>query len=294
MRKPSSTHILVPSLLVLLLISASTLFVTCTKPAPIPAYVHIDSVALHTYPALDGTNSHNISDAWVYVDNQLVGAFELPATIPVPETGYHTLQILGGIKENGTSAERQGYPFYTAWSAQLNLVPGSRTVVNPVVAYTASCHPFDWREDFDGGPGTTLIDTISSDVRLKKDPVNPFEGTYSGSVYLVPSAAYPLPHFQCETATAFNKPDPGIEVYLEVNYRCNNKFYVGLINPLTNANIIYLTFNPTDVWKKMYVRFTDVLNGIPVGGTYKVYFGMDTDPAVPLPEMHIDNIKLIH
>ncbi len=280
-------------LLALIFIPALLLFNSCGGPAPIPTYIHIDSVGLHTFPSIDGTNSHIIPDAWVYVDNQLVGAFELPATIPIPESGSHTLQIAGGIKENGTSAERQAYPFFTTWSTPVNLVPGSRTVYHPIVQYLASSHPFDWLENFEG-IGKSIIDSLGSDAPLIKDSVNPFEGHYCGSAYLVPTVAIPLPHFQCQSATAFAKPPLGLDCYLEINYRCNNKFYVGLINVANSTNIIYVTFNPTDVWKKMYVRLTDVLAGIPVGGSFHVYFGMDADPSVPRPEMHIDNLKLIH
>jgi hypothetical protein len=274
---------------------AALLFVcSCGQPAPIPSYIHIDSVALHTSPAVDGTNSHSIPDAWVYVDDQLVGAFELPATIPVPNTGQHTVQVAGGIKENGSSAERTAYPFYTTWSENMNLVPKARITVSPVVAYVPSCHPFDWKEDFESGVGKSWYDTIGSDAKLRRDSIYPFEGHYCGSVYLIPSVAVPIPHFQAESATSFPAPASGQEVYLEVNYRCNNKFYLGLINNTNYSNIIYLTFNTTDVWKKMYVRLTDALAVIPQGGTYNVYFGMDKDPLVDFPEMHIDNIKLIH
>jgi len=285
---------LIPFLLLFSVIGAWVSISSCSKPAPIPAYIHIDSVALHTLPALDGSNSHNIPDAWVFVDDQLVGAFELPATIPVPQTGVHTLSIAAGIKENGSSSERQAYPFYQNWSTTINLVPESRTVIKPLVTYLPSSRPFDWKEDFEG-VGISIIDTLSpTDTKFIKDSVNKFEGHYGGSAYLDPFASPAQTHFECESATAFLRPPEGLEVYLEINFKCNNEFYLGLLNTTNYQSIIYVTFLPTTTWKKMYVRLTDVLAGITQGGTYRIFFGMNADPAVARPEMHIDNIKLIH
>jgi hypothetical protein len=294
MLKTATKVCLLKSLLVIPVVLVIIGTGSCGKPAPIPAYIHIDSVALHTIPSLDGTNSHAIPDAWVYVDNQLVGDFELPATIPVPNTGQHTLQIAGGIKENGSSAERQPYPFYQTWSIPVNLIPETRITVSPLVSYIPSCRPFDWKEDFEG-VGTSLIDTLApTDSKFIKDSVNKFEGHYGGSAYLNPSANPAQMHFECESATAFPRPPLGLDVYLEINFKCNNKFYLGLLDVTNYHTIIYETFLPTPVWKKMYVRLTDVMSGIQPGEYYRIYFGMDADPAVSNPEMHIDNIKLIH
>jgi hypothetical protein len=275
--------------LILCFVPVIILYHSC-KPELIPSYIHIDSIALHTSPLADGSNSHLIPDAWVYMDNQLVGAFELPATVPLPYSGNHTLEVLAGIKENGVGASRQAYPFYTTYSQPITLLQGGRQTVKPLVAYETNCEPMAWREDFESA-GYSVIDTLNTDLRFVMDTVHPFEGHRS---LMVTMTASNQQHFQCQSSIDFYRPAIAPEVYLEVNYKCNNKFYVGLINSTNYNSIPYLSFNPTATWNKIYVRLTDVLQGIAIGGPFKIYFGMDRDPLVPTPQMEIDNIKLIY
>ena len=77
-----------------------------------PSYIHIDSISLTTDYTAYGTASHKITDAWVYVDNELIGAFELPANVPVLKSGVHNINIRPGIKLNGIAATRSYYPFF--------------------------------------------------------------------------------------------------------------------------------------------------------------------------------------
>ena len=70
---------------------------------------------------------------------------------------------------------------------------------------------------------------------------------------------------------------------------------MGLVNPSKSQFLQYIAFNPADFWKKMYIRLTDQMTGLPLGGNYLIYFAMDRDPLLGgTAEMHIDNIKLIH
>jgi hypothetical protein len=51
-------------------------------------------VSLNT-SASEGSASHKITDAWVYVDDQLVGVWEVPSKIPALEAGEHTVKVVG-------------------------------------------------------------------------------------------------------------------------------------------------------------------------------------------------------
>lgn len=59
------------------------------EPEEIPSYVQIDTIKVQTRNADEGSKSHNIKDAWLFVNNQLVGPFELPMKAPVLEEGEH-------------------------------------------------------------------------------------------------------------------------------------------------------------------------------------------------------------
>ncbi len=78
----------------------------------VPAYLKIDSINVETYFPDEGSNSSKITDVWAYVDDNLVGVFELPALFPVLAKGRHKLQLRAGIMLNGISSTRVPYPFY--------------------------------------------------------------------------------------------------------------------------------------------------------------------------------------
>ena len=59
----------------------------------VPAYIHIDSIAVEGDYYTYGANTANITDAWVYVDDQIIGTFELPATFPVLKKGKHKVSV---------------------------------------------------------------------------------------------------------------------------------------------------------------------------------------------------------
>ena len=59
----------------------------------IPTYLKIDNIALD-----EGNTTSNITDAWVYVNDQLQGVYELPAKFPVLEEEIQTVRIKAGIK----------------------------------------------------------------------------------------------------------------------------------------------------------------------------------------------------
>ena len=87
------------------------LFSGCDKEEQIPSYIYISEFVLYTKNTNFGSNSHDFVDAWVYANNKLIGVFELPATIPILESGSKQLTIIAGIRKNGLYYEREAYPF---------------------------------------------------------------------------------------------------------------------------------------------------------------------------------------
>ena len=78
----------------------------------IPSYLKIDSLGFITDNDLQGTNNQKFADAWIYVDDDIIGGFEMPFTIPVLSEGMHKLEISPGIILNGISDTRAPYPCY--------------------------------------------------------------------------------------------------------------------------------------------------------------------------------------
>jgi len=111
-------------IIILSLIFLVSLSTSCRKfdgDQTIPAFIRIDTISLTSDYFTEGANTHNISDAWVYVNDQIIGAFELPALIPVLAKGTNKLEIRPGIKLNGISSTRAPYPFYKPFITQYDV-----------------------------------------------------------------------------------------------------------------------------------------------------------------------------
>lgn len=266
------------------------LFSSCHKEAPIPSYIHIDQCSLTTTYATQGSNSQKIIDAWVDVDGQAIGAFEMPCTVPVLFSGQHTIMVWPGIKENGISTTRVQYPFYNTYTITATLTQGSILKVNPTTTYAAFSN-FSFIQDFEGG--TNMLDSSGTDTSMQiVHSPNPavFEGTGSGIVFLtgnkntyfgVTKSKYILP----------NTPP----IFLEMNYNCNTEFNVGVVAYDASNNyigqMIALNLRPTTSgWNKVYVNLNDVVLGFNAA-KYAIFFSMqkNSDPSY----FYLDNVKLI-
>lgn len=253
----------------------------------IPSYIHIESIDLYVAdPGIQGSDAHKIVDAWVYVDDELVGVFELPATFPVLKNGEHTVKVRAGIKSNGISSTRLPYPFYKTYSTQVNLQPGQKVNISPVVEYFEGTQ-FKWIENFDN-TGTTIADgPYTSDTTLMQQNTDVFEGTQSGGAYLDGNRLV----FFASSATAFtNLPKGENRVWLELNYKSNIAFQVGIIsNNITHPS---LTINPNESWNKIYVDLSPQVSSYL--GPHIIYISMLRNSDAGSAYLLLDNIKLVH
>lgn len=97
-------------------------FTTCSIVDPaedIPSYIHIDNITLSAI-GNQGSSSAAITEAWIFMDGELVGGFELPCTVPILAAGNHSFIIKGGVKMNGLTSTRAIYPSWKGWEGTLN------------------------------------------------------------------------------------------------------------------------------------------------------------------------------
>jgi len=283
-------------LLSIVLLSISVIFLTCKKDDPglIPTYISIDSIQVLSNPAiahLEGSLSNNITDAWIFVDEEYLGAYELPATFPLLKEGIHTLKVKPGIKINGISATRGTYEFYEPYSIEINFVKDSITIIQPKTSYR-DITTFAWNEDFEDGHSSiqpsNRSDTI---VVLTSDPKMVFEGDYSGVIYLDEER----PFFEGYSAESYQLP-VGEVVFLEMNFKVNNNVLIGLLvhnlNETLQSSVLIL--NKTDIWKKIYINLTNAVISNPSAISYSFYMQVIKDENVSNSEILIDNIKIVY
>lgn len=260
----------------------------------IPSYIHINYIQLQINDSIkEGTSSHKITDAWVYIDDELLGAYELPVTFPVLKEGKHILKVKAGIKVNGIADTREKYPFYDFSIDTINLIKGSIIEVNPVVQYFQGI-TFAWIEDFE--TGNSLTKTNSSDTAIQlvdADTSIGYLGNKSAAIYLDSAHTF---YVSTASPGQFELPK-GSPVYLEINYKCNNEFAVGIFKNTSSQSIQLqpsLYINPSNKWNKIYVSLTNDVKAQTDAVSYEVYFGVIKEESVPYPEIYLDNIKLVY
>ena len=259
----------------------------------IPAYLSIDSIYLQTDFSSQGTASQNIIDAWVYVDDNLIGTFQLPARFPVLKEGKHSLSIIAGIKKDGIASTRVTYPFYNTITQSVNLTPDSTTSVGVTKTTYFSTTKFLWMEAFED-VSISLDTTSRSSVDIGETPLGStlvFEGVHSGLVQMDSANNF------FEIATHNYYAIPKAPVFLEMNFNTNTTFQAGVII-FTTDYIIYqtpvLNLAPTNgKWKKIYIDLTTTLNSYSNATNFKVYFGGFKDSNVKNATVLLDNLKLV-
>jgi hypothetical protein len=279
----------------LLVIVVIGMFTSCEVFNPeeqIPSYIHIDKIDLNT-TSDQGTNSSKITDAWVYVDDQLIGAYELPATVPILFGGTHTVVIKPGIKVDGISATRAVYPFYKPYTASINLIPDSVITINPTLTYNTFT-VFEWKEAFEDG-GISIDKTLFSDTTIDKtsDITKVYEGSYSGVVHLDATHDF----FQGLSLGSFILPSGDSPVFLELNYKTDALIKVGLYanstSQIMKLDVLYI--NKSATWNKIYINLNSAINRATNNpDDFQIYIEIQKDTDASSAEILFDNIKLVH
>ena len=268
---------------------------------PIPAFLFIPEFTLNTVEATEGTNSQKITEVHIFVANEFLGIFTLPATIPVLEEGIQEVQIFPAVRSNGLGDITDIYPFYTSYEANLDFIPANVDTIFPVTQYQERSKFFfepqenfedgtlAFAEDIDGNPETT--------IELTNQVV--FEGNGSGLIQLERDD----PQIELGSNLITELPNiDAITTYLELDYMNEVSFLVGILGFDSQGRIIFSLIdkgvNPKDEWNKIYFDFTDeMIQLLELGNQLAGYrlviiadlFAGDPEQA----NIYLDNIKLV-
>jgi hypothetical protein len=282
-------------LLYLLLFCHLIFLFSCDKDklkAPQSSFLVVDPVTLTTTPS-QGSNSHKITDIWYYVDGQFKGIFPVGNVMPIISSGNAEITLFAGIKNNGISATRAPYSLYNSVTIHQDVEPGKTYTVSPNFEYNSGAF-FYYCDNFDLGSGTTgsyFTPVGDSFYVYTADPAKTFGGI-GKSVYM--SMSDSKRSAEMLQSIPYFLPSGGATIYLELNYKCNQPFTVGVIGTGSSApeRRTALTVNKSDDWNKIYVSLTSVVSMQPTFPSYQVF--IHADKRVTSPEIYIDNVKLIY
>lgn len=293
---------------------------SCHKfPGPtVPSYIRIDSISLDCDYYTYGANTSNFTDAWVYIDDRIIGCYELPAVIPVLAEGRQKVTVRAGICVNGISASRSYYTLVKPVTDSLTLVRDSIVHYNPSVVY----YPINegvqigWMEDFEEGNKLLPFSQSAAEVVAVGPEDNhiwyrePFS-FHSGRVQLPPDSL----DFYVQSADQFDFYNNYVEYcILEMDYNCNDAFFVGLCY-LENYTLSYhplVQVQPTDTlhgcpekWKKIYINLGPLMNEHVNASYFRLYFTSDLTVSESLGQVpyhpaglpryyYFDNLKVLY
>lgn len=263
----------------------------------VPIYLHIDSpTVVSAYPL--GSDSNYIPDVWVTSGSENIGAFEMPATIPVLAGGNVSFAISAGIWDNGTVAAPVQYPFFRPDTFTiLNAVPGHAYHHKPVYhyfAYTLNALNADFET-------TNLFTNLSRWTDRQEN--NVFEGAGSGAILLPASDSF-IKAYQTIPVPVITNGRPA---YVEINYKISNPNmlmevgltatnYSGGSASATDYSNVYLQ-GKDNLWRKAYLNFSNEIgtaNAQSNNQTYfQVYLKAYHDGKQP-DTVFVDNVKLLY
>ena len=262
----------------------STLSCKKEKTTDIPTYISIQEIKLQ-----DINTTHNITDAWVYLNDNLQGVYELPANFPVLAHGENNLRIKAGIKENGIAGTRITYPFYSSYIIENQEFNNEEEIfLNPVVYYLENSVLFENQEDFDGNGLNLETDSLTFSI----DDKNSLSGNY-GVITLTDSILLS----EITTKEINNLPQLGNPIYLEIDYKSNAQFLVGMYINFPQSSILkkdLLWINPKSNWNKIYINLTSTISEAVGANYFKVFIGVQRDFSVDTNIINLDNIRIVY
>ncbi len=261
----------------------------------IPAYIHIEPFEVTT-ALTQGSTSSKITEAWLTVDGDFLGAYSLPADIPVLKEGEVELRIEAGIKDNGITATPEIYPFYMPYITQATLKPAESIDILPRAVYRNGID-FAMLEDFEQPPYFFTQDIDGNlNTRVTPSSEDVFEGSRSGKITLTPENNI------IEVATDFARPfkevnKDGIYVYLELNYKTDTQIAFGLIGNHSGNQLPEVFYQPIlfpkEEWNKIYLNLSEVVFSLDAE-TYQVAILAQLPAEMEEAHIWLDNVKLIH
>ena len=281
----------------IVILSTILLFTSCVKNNPDPAWLEVTEWTLIGNPDLvniEGELSHNFSDAWVYVNDKIIGVFEVPFKIPILQSGTCNIKLYPTVRNNGIAATKKIYPFVEKYEINAELIQNKILKINPVTKYNS--YTQFWIEDFEDAAIKINTDPTSADTMIiGTDPLIMKWNRYGISTLNAVDS-----NWVAYTTQELALPK-GEEVYLELDYYNTNAIVTGVIAlssssaPKNNVNIQLNAQKPAEVkWKKIYLDLKEIVSNSSGANSFLMSFQAALDEGDTDGIIVLDNIKVVH
>lgn len=262
---------------------------------PIPAYLYIKPFDVSVNNN-QGSAASKITDVWLSPEQEgFLGAYELPALIPILAEGSTKLLLDPGIKENGISSTPGIYPFLERYEVTVDLVPGQTDTIQPTTQYdNEPLVEFPLVESFDNNNILTIYLDTTSNALVSTTGTNAFEG--KSAKFTVDETNSSI---QVASVQRMRLPKEGRTVFLEMHYKNDALLEVGLVGYRDGSNTpiksFFIALNPRSDWNKIYINLTDELIASAADiNEFQILLGARLQDGDASATYLIDNLKVLH
>lgn len=269
-------------------------FICCdSEPEPPASYLTVHPFTFQSRPG-EGSARQSITDGWIYVNNQYIGAYELPATIPVLDSGFLEVLIQPGYRENGRITSPARYDLLEPYKTSALFDPFETTEIFPTTTYQSGLR-FTFLEEFEGVHFLNIDRDGNQETKILLSTVEEaYEGLRSGVIELTATRKSIVAVYDIEKPIP-QSPDP---IILELHFKADIPFSIGFLGnkgPLGEDYLINATLFPKKEWTKAYFDFRDLINDSNSDGyRLAVAANFQVDTTIAVQRILLDNIKVIH
>lgn len=262
-----------------------------------PKYILIDTL-LMDLSTEQGTKKHNFREVWSYSDGNFIGAFPLPAEIPVLSGETTQLSFFPGYRLYGQVNFPDNYPFAVRYDTTITVLDGHEFIpISPRVKINPATN-FNFVETFEIGSSFTFRFRPENSANLEIYDGDAYDGTKCGRAILT-KEKFRL--HQGNSIQLGNVPFNGTPVMIELSYKSEVHLGIGFYGYTAtgeSVRVLKVIMFPNDKWNRVYVPIEDELNAFRQQGITSMRILVEAEFEESLnkeqQEVLIDEIKLLH
>ncbi|MBQ0016620.1 MAG: hypothetical protein KBT04_06515 [Bacteroidales bacterium] len=235
----------------------------------------------------------------------VIGTFQLPCHAPILYNGTaQYIRVVPVVKQNGIASTRIQYPYYLDTTIHnVKLTSGQTTYIGTLDTNTHQhVLPIYYKgnnwitelvyDNFEPLQTHIAVDTNSDVMWVRNDP----QGARCGSGYLKVHTPADMSSVSFPITNAINVNDPSKVLYLEMDYRSDVQFRVGIRSSYVSGGQLYsewvMVLYPREEWGKIYINLGKLWSQFNHPNTFQILFAtINSNDAGG--NTYIDNLKVI-
>jgi hypothetical protein len=257
-------------------------------------YIEVNQLKMETTEE-QGSNKHNFKEVWAYANGNYIGAFQMPAKIPVLGEGETLLSFFPGYRLYGLADFPDNYPFGLRYDTLIDLSQAPAFLpLEPIVRINPTAK-VRLSENFESGNTFTFRFTQENSTTLTIYEGDAFDGTKCGRALLTKEKFL----LQQGNSVIINDfPINGVPAMIEVSYKSDVPLGIGIMGYYPSGNdlrFVKVIMFPRSEWNRVYVPIEDELRELRFTGIrVLIEAAYDFSSDKEIQEVLVDEIKFIH